>query len=755
MVGAVLANDCCGMNDTSQMVIGVEGGAVRVPSHDAAPASARGARGPLAAILEPRSIAVIGATERPGSVGAAVMRNLKEGGFGGSLTPVNPKRREVLGLAAYPHVADVPGQPDLAVICTPARTVPGLVRECGMAGVGGLLILSAGFREIGGAGTELERAVQAELAKFPGMRAVGPNCLGLIVPSRNLNASFARRACVAGGVAILSQSGALCTAMLEWARDEGIGFSHFVSVGNMTDVGFAELLDYLADEPQTKSVVLYIEAVTDGRRFLAAAKRCAARKPVVAFKAGRHPAAAKAAASHTGAMAGEDAVYQAAFDEAGIVRVERLEDLLGTAQLLGRGRRLLGSRLAIVTNAGGPGVIATDALLQGGGRLATLSAETMTSLNSLLPDHWSHANPVDVIGDAGPERLAGALDLVLQDGGVDAALVIVTPQAMIDTAAAAWAVSAVAGRRSKPVLAAWMTGSEDQEALAALRLAGIAPYTTPEQAVDAFLYLSKHAQLPAVANELHRGEGAGGPIGAECRQVAVDRIAGGRFGTLDEERSKALLSAYGISVTRSVIARTAEEAVDASKDFGYPVVLKVVSPQVSHKTEVGGVVLDLRTAEAVIAAFDQIRESLRRARPEAAFEGVTVQPMIDRSQGVELIVGARRDLTFGPIVLVGAGGTSAEVLADRAVGLAPLSLDAARRLIDSLRIRPLLGEFRGRPALNIDAAADVVVRMSRLIADRSAVRDAEANPVLLTTSGATALDARVVLGSAHAVSATS
>lgn len=751
MVGPATWNNCYAMNDTSQAIVG----AVRRAHLAGTGAAPCNGSCPLAAILEPRSIAVIGATERPGSVGAALMRNLKEGGFDGPLTPVNPKRGEVHGVAAYPHIAEVPGPPDLAVICTPACTVPGLVRECGMAGVGGLLILSAGFRETGGAGVELEQAVQAELAKFPGMRAVGPNCLGLIVPSRNLNASFARRACLSGGVALLSQSGALCTAMLEWARDEGIGFSHFVSVGNMTDIGFTELLDYLADDPQTTSVVLYIEAVTDGRRFLTAAKRCATRKPIVAFKAGRHPAAAKAAASHTGAMAGEDAVYQAAFDEAGIVRVERLEELLSTAELLGRGRRLLGSRLAIVTNAGGPGVIATDALLQGRGRLATLSEETMTGLNSLLPNHWSHANPVDVIGDAGPERLAGALDLVLQDGGVDAALVIMTPQSMIDTAAAAWAVSEVAGRRSKPVLAAWMTGVEDQDGVAALRFAGIAPYKTPEQAVDAFLYLSRHALSRATALE-PAGEGTtDGALGAGCRQETVNQIVGGRFGTLDEVSSKALFSAYGLPVTHSVVARTGEEAVNAGNSCGYPVVLKVVSPQVSHKTEVGGVVLDLRSADAVTAAFDQIRASLRRARPVGAFEGVTVQPMIDRSQGVELIVGARRDPTFGPIVLVGAGGTSAEVLADRAIGLAPLGLDAARRLIDSLRIRPLLGEFRGRQTLNIDAAADVVVGMSRLIADLSAVQDAEANPVLLTPTGATALDARVVLGGAKAASATS
>ncbi len=398
----------------------------------------------LRAILEPRSIALIGATERAGSVGAAVMHCLKEGGFPGEVTPVNLRRSEVLGVKAYAQVGLMPTTPDLAVICTPAPTVPGLVRECGEAGVGGLLILSAGFRETGKSGVELERTVRAELARYPNMRAVGPNCLGILVPSLSLNASFANGGCPPGGLAFVSQSGALCTAMLEWARDGNIGFSHFVSVGNMADVDFADLLEYLADQQRTTAVVLYIEAITDGRRFLAAAKRCAARKPVVVFKAGRHPAAAKAAASHTGAMAGEDAVYQAAFEEAGIIRVERLDDLLGTAELLGRGRQTRGSRLAIVTNAGGPGVIATDALLDRGGRLAQLSEKTRSALNALLPAHWSHANPVDVIGDAGPDRLAGALTEVLRDDGVDAALVIVTPQATIDTAAAAWALGEAA-----------------------------------------------------------------------------------------------------------------------------------------------------------------------------------------------------------------------------------------------------------------------------------------------------------------------
>ncbi len=688
---------------------------------------------------------MIGATERPGAVGAAVMRNLIDGGFPGALLPLNLRRREVFGLPAHARVGDLALPPDLAVLCTPAATVPGLVRECGEAGVGGLLILSAGFRETGPRGAALERLLRAELDHFPQMRAVGPNCVGVIVPTRRLDASFAGCTANPGGIALLSQSGALCAAMLGWARDQGIGFSHFVSVGNMVDVDFGDLLDDAADRPETTAVVLYVEAITDAPRFLEAARRCTARKPVIAYKAGRHAAGARAAASHTGAMAGEDAVYQAAFDEVGIIRVDRLDDLLATAELLERGRRPRGAQLAIVTNAGGPGVIATDALMAGQGALANLSAPTRATLETLLPGGWSHANPVDVIGDAGPERLALALETVLGDDEVHAGLVILTPQAMIDVSAAARAVASVASGTDKPVLAAWMGGGIVREAVGILQAAGIPTYDTPDEAVGAFLHLAAHAEgqrsLANARDFLPRRS----PIERRSAAACAAQLLSGRRGTLSEAQSKGLLARCGIPVAAAAMAATAERAVAAAREIGYPVVLKVHSAQITHKTDVGGVKTDLRCDQDVRAAFELIVESARRLRPDALVEGVTVQPMLDRALGVELIVGVRRDATFGPVVLVGAGGTMTEVLADRAIGLAPIAPGRAMRLARMLRIAPLLEGFRGRPPLRIEALADVMAKMSELIADCPEIREAEANPVLLTPAAATVLDARVVL----------
>lgn len=708
--------------------------------------SASHARSPLAALLKPRSIAVIGATERPGSVGAAVMGNLINAGFSGSVVPVNRHRKEVFGRLALPKIGDSPLPLDLAVICTPAAGVPEVVRECGEAGVGGLVVLSAGFREAGPTGAELERRVRAELDRFPHMRALGPNCVGVIVPSLGLNASFARTSAKTGGVALLSQSGALCTALLGWAQDEGIGFSHFVSVGNMLDVGFSDLLEYLADDAQTTAIVLYIENIKDAPKFLAAARRCAAKKPIIALKAGRHAAGARAAASHTGAMAGEDAVYQAAFDEVGVIRIDRLDDLLATAELLGRHRRPAGSRLAIVTNAGGPGVIATDALVRGNGVLADLSTATIDQLSAFLPEHWSHANPVDVIGDASPERFAWALRTVLLDPAVDAVVTIVTPQAMIDTTEAARSIATAASKSEKPVLAVCMGGSLVREGIEVLQAADIPTYVTPEQAVEAFMHLAAYAKHTSDAVAMGGSARSRPTPKTPAMRDAAERLVRNGPGILAEADSKSLLSLFGVPTIETYVASSRDDAVAAAARIGYPVALKVVSPQITHKTDVGGVVLDVRSDQEAAAAFDHIHRSVALHRPEATVEGVSVQRMLDRSEGVELIVGVKRDETFGPIVLVGAGGTTAEVLGDRAISLAPVDKDQARHLLRSLRISPLLDAFRGRPAVNIEALSSLIASMSVLIAEAPAVVEAEANPVLATPVEAVALDGRVVIG---------
>ena len=700
--------------------------------------------GGLDCLLRPRSVAVIGASERPGSVGGTVLQNLIEGGFRGSIVPVNPKWKTVHGRPAVARIADISGPVDLAVICTPASTVASLVRECGEAGVGGLLILSAGFRETGSGGLALEHAVREELARWPQMRTIGPNCLGLLTPALGLNASFAHGGARAGGVAFLSQSGALCTAFMGWARDEDIGFSHFLSVGNMLDVGFGDLLDYLADDRETTSVVLYVEAITDAERFLAAAGRCTAKKPVIAYKAGRNRSGARAAASHTGAMAGDDAVYDAAFEKAGVIRVRRLDDLLATAELLGRRRWPAGPRLVIVTNAGGPGVIATDALMSGNGELAQLSEGATAALDSILPPHWSHANPVDVIGDATAERLAAAVEAVMDDPGVDGIMTIVTPQAMIDTAEAARSVAAAASKSRKPVLAVWMGGDMVREGTQLLQSSGVPTYATPEQGVEAFLHLAAHARHLASRGPECRIDTPVAPVAARERAQA-ESILKGRYGILGVADSRSLLSHYGLQSVKSHPARSRDEAVAVARRLGYPVVLKVLSPAITHKTDVGGVRLDLRTDEHVALAFEGILQSVARCKPEATVEGVTVESMLDRSQGVELILGAKRDAIFGPIVLVGAGGTAAEVLADWAIGLAPISVEGAHRLLNRLKIAPLLGAFRGRQALNWNAVITAMVGVSRLIADHPSVAEVDANPVLVTPDDALVLDARVVL----------
>lgn len=699
----------------------------------------------LHAMLQPRSVAVIGATDRTGSVGAAVMKNLLASNFHGDVVPVNPNRERVAGRPTLPSIGDATTARapfDLAVVCTPASTVAGIVRQCGKAGVRGLLVLSAGFRECGADGAQLEHRVRAELDRFPAMRLIGPNCVGLIVPRIGLNASFACSEVHAGGMALLSQSGALCTALLGWARDEGIGFSQFVSVGNMLDVGFGDLLDALADDPATTSIVLYVEAITDAERFLAAARRCTAKKPIIAYKAGCNQASARAAASHTGAMAGEDAVYDAAFEEVGIIRVRRLDDLLGTAELMSRRRWPAGPRLAIVTNAGGPGVIATDALVSGKGELAQLSTATTTALDSILPAHWSHGNPVDVIGDAPPGRLAAAIDVVLKDPGVDGVAAIVTPQAMIDTTEAARAVAASASGSRKPVLAVWMGGEMVREGSAVLQSSGIPTYQTPEQAVDAFLHLAAHARHLDARGKLRSQRASTAFAHREAESMLKDRR-----GILSEAESKSLLSLYGMRVVETRTARSREEAVAVACELGFPVAFKVLSPDITHKTDAGGVRLDLRTPDDGAAAFDDICRAVAVHDPRARIEGVSVERMLDRSRGIELILGVKRDATFGPIVMVGAGGTMAEVLADRAIGLAPITPDAAGRLLARLRIAPLLAPFRGRPALNTGAAASAIAGLSRLIAEHPGVMEADANPVLVTPDDAVVLDARVVIGS--------
>ncbi|QDV48014.1 bifunctional acetate--CoA ligase family protein/GNAT family N-acetyltransferase [Gimesia fumaroli] len=696
-------------------------------------------------IFHPRKIAVIGASPRPLSVGQTVFQNLFTGGFEGAVYPVNPKYDRLDDQVCYNRVTDLPETVDLAVICTPAHTIPEIIQQCGEAGIRGIVILSAGFRESGDAGKELEQQVLKIARTFPGMRIVGPNCLGVMAPYARLNASFASDMPLSGNVAFISQSGALCTSVLDWSLQEKIGFSHFVSVGNMLDVGIADLIDYFALDHHTTAIILYIESITEARQFMSAARAFTKKKPIIAYKAGRFTESAKAAASHTGAMAGVDAVYEAAFARAGVVRVFELDDLFDCAELLARQKCPKGDRLAIVTNAGGPGVMATDALLARQGVLATFSDETIEKLSAVLPSAWSHGNPLDLLGDAPPERFGKAVEIVLADPQVDGLLVILSPQAMTDPPGAATAVIEATRATQKPVLTAWMGGEKVRAGIERFNNAGIPTYTSPEQAVRAFMYLVSYARNREFLYETPHPMPVDDSVDrAGIRAVFESAITEGQD-ILSESTSKKMLAGYGIPITKTEVARTADEAVAFAQEMGQPVVLKVFSEQITHKTDVGGVELDLANETEIRDAFARILSRVQEKRPEAQVEGVTVQPMVSDSEGHELIVGAKRDPVFGMVLLVGAGGTAAELYRDRALVLPPLNERQARGALESLRSWPLLKGYRGHPAVDMEQLIEVLIRLSYFVSDFPEIVELDVNPLLATPEKVIALDARIVI----------
>jgi acetyltransferase len=696
-------------------------------------------------IFNPQRVAVVGASNKQGSVGYSVLRNLIGIGFQGPVYPVNPKYEAVLGIPAYASLSDVPHPPDLAIVCTPANTVAGVVDECGKSGVGGMIVLSAGFKEIGESGLQLERELKQTLARYDGLRVVGPNCLGLIVPRIHLNASFSGVMPADGKIAFISQSGALCTAILDWAVEENVSFSNFVSVGNIMDVTIADLIDYFGDDPQTAAIILYIESIPVAREFLSAARAFTRTKPIVAFKSGRFAESAKAAASHTGALAGEDAVYDAAFERAGIIRAQSIDDIFDSAQLLSRHRRPGGARLAIVTNAGGPGVIATDELIGRKGLLADLSSETLGKLNSYLPPYWSHRNPIDILGDATSERFTKVIADVLTDDGVDAVLVVVTPQAMTNPSDIAKGVADVARNSQKPILAAWMGGLSVREGIRCLNQAGVAVYTNPEHAVRAFMQLVAYGRNLEMLYETPRDMPLTFQFDRERRKEILGRTGLAGPTTLSEAASKSLLDAYEIPVVRTIVAVNSDAAVEAAGTIGYPVVLKIQSPQITHKSDVGGVVLNLAGAEDVRRAFRSMTDRALQKLPHATIEGVTVQKMIQKTHSVELILGAKRDATFGTVVMVGSGGTLAELMRDRALGLPPLNERLAMRMLTSLRSWPILTGYRGQPAVNVNRLVEVMIRFSYLIADCPEISEFDINPLVASPEEIVALDARAIV----------
>ena len=696
-------------------------------------------------IFAARSVAVIGGSESASSVGRTVMLNLSQSSFPGAVYAVNPKHKQVLGKPCFESVSQLPPSVDLAIICTPAPTVSALLRECAAAGILGVVIISAGFRETGECGAILESELQAVSLQFPEMRIIGPNCLGFMAPYHGLNASFASDMANPGKVAFISQSGALCTSILDWALQEQIGFSYFVSVGNMLDVSLADLIDYFAQDRWTESIVLYIESLTDARQFMSAARAFTRTRPIIAYKAGRFAQSAQAAASHTGAMAGVDSVYETALSRAGIVRVFEVDNLFDCAELLARQRPPQGPRLAIVTNAGGPGVMATDCLIDLGGQLAELSDKTLDILNQQLPSAWSHSNPVDVLGDATPERFELAARSVLADSNTDGLLAILTPQAMTDPSGAAQALVRARGNSSKPLLAAWMGGGRVQAGITCLNQAGIATYSSPEKAVRAFMSLVDYQSRRETLYETPRAMPVSFTLSQTQLQTAMDLVRSENQDVLSEVASKALLAAYGIPISPTHVAHTVAEALDCARQVGWPIVLKILSPDITHKSDVGGVELNLKDESEVEYAFERMMSRIGENCPSARIDGVTVQPMIVRAGGLELIVGAKRDSVFGMVLMVGAGGVSAELLQDHALELPPLNERLVLRMLQSLRCWPLLNGYRGRAKVNIDRLIEVLLRLSHMIAEQAEIVELDINPLLVNSTEIIALDARMVI----------
>jgi len=699
----------------------------------------------LDAIFAPESVAVIGATSRPGTVGRTVLENLLHGGFRGKVYAVNAQHEEVLGLKAYKSVRDIPGPVDLAVVATPAATVSRIIGECVESGLRSAVVISAGFKERGAEGAALEQQIREQLRRSS-MRLIGPNCLGIMNPTIGLNATFAKDAPQAGNVAFLSQSGALLTAILDWSHREEVGFSAIVSTGSMLDVGWGDLIYHFGDDPHTKSILIYMESVGDARSFLSAAREVALSKPIIVIKAGRSEAASRAAASHTGALTGSDEVLDAAFRRSGVLRVHNIADLFYMAAVLGRQPRPNGPRLTILTNAGGPAVLATDALVANGGELAELSPESLRRLNEFLPTHWSHDNPIDVLGDADSERYARALEVAAQDSNSDGLLVILAPQGMTDPAQIAERLKPYAKGSGKPVLASWMGGNSVAAGEAGLNSAGIPTFSFPDTAARTFTYMWRYTynlrglyETPTLS-ERSEMENAS----REQVEQIIQKARGQGRVLLSELESKRVLSLYGIPAVETRVAAREDEAAAIAALIGFPVVLKVFSETITHKTDVGGVKLNLQDEAGVRSAYRAIRASVAEKVGAEHFAGVTVQPMV-KLEGYELILGSSVDPQFGPVILFGSGGQLVEVYSDRALALPPLNTTLAQRMMEQTKIFTALKGVRGRQPVNMAALEQVLVRFSQLVAEQPWIAEVDINPLLVSPEQLLALDARIVL----------
>jgi acetyltransferase len=700
---------------------------------------------PLSRLFDPASIAVFGASETRGRLGAKVYSNLLEGGFGGPVHAINPKYKKLGKASCYAKVGEIGQDIELAVIATPARTVPRIIRECGEAGIHHAVILSAGFGEADSGGKALEREL-IHAAREAKLRFLGPNCIGIVRPWHDMNATFLRGATPQGRLALISQSGALISAISDWAGPHHLGFSSLVSLGNSTNIDFGDVLQFLATDPRTDAILLYAEGLRDAPGFISALRGAVRLKPVIVLKSGRHAQSSQAAHTHTGALIGSDAVFDAALERAGAVRAQTFGQLFAAAEILSSNRRADGKRLCIITNGGGAGVLAADRAGDLGLDLPPPSPGTLAALDKLLPPFWSRANPIDILGDAGPGVFGTAVKTCLADPAFDGVLVMLTPQAMTEATKAARAVvEALPKRRTRPVLACWMGETSVAEGRRLLSENGVPDFVTPERAVEAFSYLAQHNRNRSLALETP------GPMSGqhlpdlEGARMIIEAVLAEDRSILSDTESKALLRAFQIPINVTLEADTPAEALVAAETVGFPVAIKINSPDITHKSDVGGVKLDISDAAEVKRAFREILDDAARARPGARLKGVTVEPMAHVDDARELVIGASRDPVFGPTLLFGAGGTMVEVLQDSSVALPPLNAVLAARQINRTRVSRLLGAFRDRPAVDRNAVIDVLLRVSDLVCELPEVVELDINPLFAGPGGVLAVDARIVV----------
>jgi acetyltransferase len=700
----------------------------------------------LTSLFTPESIALYGASDKPDSVGGVVFKNLLTSGFKGRIYAINPKRDEVQGQKAFSSLDDIDETVDLAVVATPARGIPGIVEACGERGVKMMLILSAGFRETGVEGRRLEDRV-TELSRRYGIRLMGPNCLGIIRPDKGLNITFGNNNARPGNLAFVSQSGAICTAILDWAEKNDIGFSAVVSTGIAADLDFGDYLDFLVSDPATKAILLYIEGINNSRRFMSSLRAAARIKPVIALKVGRHAAGAEASMSHTGALVGSDETFAAALSRSGVLRVETVGQLFAAAKALSsthyRGKS---ERLVIITNGGGPGVMAADRAADQEIEMSSLSADTLMALNEVLPSVWSHGNPVDIIGDAPPERYQQALDICLEDPGVDGAIVILTPQAMTKPTDVAEAIIKSAKKSNKPIMTSWMGGRQVEEARLRFNNAHVPDFRTLENAVDAFSYLARYNKNQRLLLQTPAGlTGGQEPPDREGARLIIEAVLTEQRKILTEPESMAVLNAFRVPTVRNAVAHSANEALINAESIGFPIAMKVLSTDISHKSDAGGVRLNINSAQEVRGAYRQLVDEVQRRVPGANISGITIEKMYRSSNGRELMIGIIRDPVFGPVISFGSGGTSVEIIGDSAVSLPPLNRRLAIDLINRTKVSKMLGKFRQMPAVDIDLLVDVLRSVSSMACELPWLQEMDINPLIMDETGVVAVDARIVV----------